>query len=115
MTCKYNPASSFFLNDKKNALNCTLASHTSNAEILHNYIEFMLNKIINMFTLYQFNFNNLIKLKDISNISFDFWFKLDYKLLFILINTLISTVILCMLFFSLLSIAERTLKQVSIF
>jgi hypothetical protein len=75
----------------------------------------MLNKIIDTFTLYQFNFVNLSTLKDISNyVSFGFWFKLDYKLLIILINTLIATIILCMLFFSLLSIAERTLKQVKL-
>jgi hypothetical protein len=114
-TCKYKPASSFFLNHKILDLNCTLASLLSNDIDQHDYILFMLNKIIDTFTLYQFNFVNLSTLKDISSyVSFGFWFKLDYKLLIILINTLIATIILCMLFFSLLSIAERTLKQVKL-
>ena len=90
MTCKYKNVY------KTQELNCTLQpSHG-----------------LDSISILLANFINVKKIKEISNISFDFWFKLDHKLVFIIINTLVSTIILCMLFFSLLSIAERTLKQV---
>lgn len=60
------------------------------------------------------NINNLPLLFNTQNyISFDYWLIVDYKLWLLLFNTFISTIILCSLFFSLLAIAERTLRQVS--
>ena len=108
MTCKYKKGNNIF-NNKKIASNCTLASPIIEQ---HNYFELLLIGISEFFTFNEFNFINLGKIKDFSNFSMDFWFKLDYRLLFILINTLLSTIILCMLFFSMLAIAERTLQQV---
>jgi len=43
--------------------------------------------------------------------SFKFWSNIESKALFVIFNTLVSTIILCILFFSILTIADRTLNQ----
>lgn len=43
--------------------------------------------------------------------TINFWIKIQPESGFMVVNTLVSTLILCMLFFSMLTIAERTLNQ----
>ncbi|CAF0879460.1 unnamed protein product [Brachionus calyciflorus] len=104
----------FHNNSATLALNSTLLNETNilhSSEIFPNYLP---NQIISSLSLI---FDFIINIKPIKRLSINlietvlFWTSINLCALFVIVNTVIITIFLGILFFTLLTIAERTLSQ----